>query len=178
MVSTRSWKPSWWPSWISGCLRYSQGDSFFICKMLIWCIVCLLVHIYWYTEHIVFCLHMFCLHVNQSITILIIWYNRNDLWNVGHIAVKFHMNPTSHLWVLPPIAFVSSWIWTGNYQKNNHKIADFYFFQNLKNQKSSLECWPFCCKVSHESNLPSLSTTSKHVCTILNLGRKCSEKRP
>ena len=53
-----SWKPSWRPSWISGCLRYFQDDSFFICKMLLVHSLPLVTYTFWYTEHIVFCLHI------------------------------------------------------------------------------------------------------------------------
>ena len=65
-----------------------------------------------------------------------------------------------------------------NYQKNCHKTTNLYYCHNLIKQKSSLECWPLCCKVSHESSQPSMNTASKHICTILHLGRKLSEKRP
>ena len=85
-----------------------------------------------------------------------IWKNRKHLWNVGQSAVKFRMNPTHHLWVLPPNIFVLSWIWAGNFKKNGHKIANFQFFQNLKRRAPPEECVLSSCKISKESVKPSL----------------------
>ena len=161
--------------------------------MLIRCIICLLVHIYIDTlstlcfvficksKHNFHCImHQISKHAICCIVLLQLNHGISHITNKTfiypiqntHLVMKSQF-PYRNYIVLHVILNQGE-----NQQKHCNKITNFYYCHNLIYQKSCLECWPLCCKISHESNKLSMSTASCRICTILNLGRKLSEKRP